>query len=160
MIEKVFTIGVYGKSEVDFFDALIKTKVDILYDVRRRRGVRGAQYSFVNSVYLQRKLRELGIGYSHDLSLAPLEKVRTAQKLEDLAKGVNKRAREHLGNAFVQAYVETSLSDFSSESFLASFGPEIRSIALFCVEAAPSACHRSLISARLHFDTNVVIEDL
>lgn len=56
MIERVLTIGVYGKTESQFFDALKNADIDTFCDIRKRRGVRGSQYAFVNSTKLQSRL--------------------------------------------------------------------------------------------------------
>lgn len=66
-----FTIGVYNSTEIDFFNKLTENKIDLFCDIRQRRGVRGAKYSFVNSCKLQKKLNELNIKYKHILELAP-----------------------------------------------------------------------------------------
>ncbi len=50
-----FTIGVYNSSEKEFFDKLLENNIDTFCDIRQRRGVRGAKYSFVNSNRLQQK---------------------------------------------------------------------------------------------------------
>ncbi len=55
---KIYTIGVYGSTEEEFFGKLTKSKIDLFCDIRQRRGVRGRQYAFVNSSYLQKKLSE------------------------------------------------------------------------------------------------------
>ena len=46
---KIYTIGVYGSSEEEFFGKLTESKIDLFCDIRQRRGVRGRQYAFVNS---------------------------------------------------------------------------------------------------------------
>ncbi|MDX6630098.1 MAG: hypothetical protein QOH00_2344, partial [Gaiellales bacterium] len=43
MVE-VVTIGAYGWNAATFFDALVRQRVGTFCDVRRRRGVRGAEY--------------------------------------------------------------------------------------------------------------------
>lgn len=50
-----FTIGVYGATEETFFKKLVENNIDTLLDIRRRRGVRGLKYSYVNSNKLQEK---------------------------------------------------------------------------------------------------------
>lgn len=45
MLERLLTIGVYGKSETEFFDQLSRAGVDLFRDIRQRRGVRGSQYA-------------------------------------------------------------------------------------------------------------------
>ncbi len=42
----IFTIGVYGSTEQQFFDKLIENRIDTFCDIRQRRGVRGKEYAF------------------------------------------------------------------------------------------------------------------
>lgn len=81
-----FTIGVYGSNESSYFSKLIKNNIDLFIDVRQRRGVRGAKYSFVNSKRLQHKLSELGVQYLHIVDLAPTKEIRTLQRIDDEKK--------------------------------------------------------------------------
>ena len=60
---KIFTIGVYNSDEQSYFDKLINSDIDLFLDIRQRRGIRGSQYKYVNSNYLQARLKELGIEY-------------------------------------------------------------------------------------------------
>jgi uncharacterized protein (DUF488 family) len=142
----IVTLGVYGWSEAEFFAALQEAKVDLFCDIRRRRGVRGRDYAFVNSQRLQVRLAELGIAYRHIQELAPTEAVRQAQQLSDKATKTAKRQRTELDAAFVQAYQESVLQSFSPQTFLAALPSHIQTIAFFCVERAPEACHRSLVA--------------
>lgn len=160
MIERLFTTGVYGKTEDQFFSALVQARIETFCDIRMRRGVRGSQYSFVNSTYLQRSLAGRGIAYRHVPELAPTREIREAQHAIDLEQGVLKRARQELGVEFKQRYVEQILGRFDSQQFAQSFNPEIRSIVLFCVEGTPTACHRSLVAERLHLDWGIPVEHL
>ena len=91
---QIVTIGVYGFSEDEFFGKLIDAKVDLFVDVRMRRGVRGAKYSFVNSQRLQAKLAELGIAYVHHKDLAPTKQIRDVQHATDKSAHIAKRKRE------------------------------------------------------------------
>jgi hypothetical protein len=68
-----YTIGVYNKSEQEFFNSLIGNNIDTFCDIRQRRGVRGSKYSFVNSTRLQEKLSNLDIKYGHIIDLAPTQ---------------------------------------------------------------------------------------
>ena len=147
MVE-VLTIGAYGWNAATFFDALVSERVGILCDVRRRRGVRGAEYSFVNSVRLQAQLGQLGVGYRHRLDLAPSAAVRRAQYVVDESMGIAKRDRTRLGPAFQAAYVRECLAEFDAAGFLAELGIA-GPICLFCVEREPAACHRSLLAEML-----------
>ncbi len=154
---QIVTIGVYGFSEEEFFGKLIDAKVDLFCDVRMRRGVRGAKYSFVNSQRLQAKLAELGIAYIHRKDLAPTKQIRAVQHATDKSAHIAKRKREELSPEFVEAYKLEILADFDSEAFLHELPDEIEVIAFFCVEHAPEACHRSLVADKLAIDNDLRI---
>jgi uncharacterized protein (DUF488 family) len=154
------TIGVYGLSEGAFFSALQQAGVDTFCDIRWRRGVRGSEYAFVNSARLQRRLSELGIRYLHLRELAPPPALRQRQFEADKAAGIAKRKRTALGEAFIEAYKVEQLGSFDSRKFLEQIGAEARTVALFCVEREPAACHRSLLAERLQQDLGVQITHL
>ena len=101
---KIYTIGVYNSSEQEFFNKLIENKIDTFCDIRQRRGVRGKKYAFVNSNYLQTRLKTLDIKYTHILELAPTDKIRDEQKKEDARLGIQKRNRNVLGIVFAREY--------------------------------------------------------
>jgi uncharacterized protein (DUF488 family) len=147
-VVEVVTIGAYGWTGSAFFDALIRERVDVFCDLRRRRGVRGSEYAFVNSARLQGRLKELGFGYQHHLELAPSAAVRQVQVDADAKEGVAKRDRSRLGSAFAAAYALECLTHFSSERFLDEVGAE-GPIGLSCVERDPAACHRILVAETL-----------
>jgi uncharacterized protein (DUF488 family) len=155
---KIFTIGVFGFSNAGFFKALQEAGVDTFCDIRWRRGVRGKEYAFVNSQRLQKRLAELGIRYLHFQELAPSPRVRQRQAEVDEAAGVAKRKRTTLSEEFIAAYREERLSVFDSRKFIEDLGAEARSVALFCVEREPAACHRSLLAERLRQDLDRQIE--
>lgn len=123
--------------------------MDLFVDIRQRRGVRGAQYAFVNSQRLQSRLAELGIGYLHRKDLAPTTAVRDYQKAADKTSQTAKRQRTALGRAFIEAYETNVLTPFKPESLIDDLPPEAQVMALFCVEREPVACHRSLVAERL-----------
>jgi uncharacterized protein (DUF488 family) len=143
---RIVTIGVYGSNEAEFFATLQSAQVDLFCDIRRRRGVRGSEYAFVNSQRLQHRLAELGIAYQHIKELAPSDAVRHAQAEADKAAKIAKRQRIELTTAFIYAYRESVLVDFAPQAFLAALPPDVKTIAFFCVERAPEACHRSLVA--------------
>jgi hypothetical protein len=101
---KFVTIGAYGFSEGAFFRALQRAGVDTFCDIRYRRGVRGAEYPFVNSARLQQRLAELGIRYLHFRELAPSPTLRQRQAETDKAEGTTKRKRSALGELFISGY--------------------------------------------------------
>ena len=156
----IVTIGVYGSKEEAFFSALQKAGVDTFCDIRWRRGVRGAEYAFVNSARLQRRLAELGIRYFHFQDLAPSPELRDRQYQADKAQHTAKRQRTHLSEPFIQAYRQEHLAGFNSEKFLERLGAEARTVALFCVEREPAACHRSLLAERLELDLGIKVQHL
>jgi hypothetical protein len=160
MTPKVVTIGAYGWDADGFFRALVRAEVDLLCDLRARRGVRGAAYAFANSERLQARLAGLGIRYLHCKELAPSAETRSAQYAADRAAGIAKRQRAVLGRAFTGAYRRERLEGFDSAAFVAGLGPDVHAIALFCVEREPAACHRSLVAARLAADLGIEVTHL
>ena len=160
MIEKLFTIGVYGRTESEFFAKIEAAHIDTFCDIRQRRAVRGAEYAFVNSNRLQAALAARGIAYLHVLALAPTTEMREAQYKVDEKAGISKRARQVLGDVFKQKYSKQILGKFDSKAFSASLPPSSRHMVLFCAEAAPAACHRSLVAERLEKDWKVSVEHL
>ena len=149
---KLVTIGVYGFSEAAFFNALQQAGVETFCDIRWRRGVRGAEYAFANRTRLEKRLAELGIRYLHFRELAPTPALRQRQYEADKVEGTTKRKRSALGEVFIAGYREERLSVFDTLKFVEQLGPEARTVALFCVEREPAACHRSLLAERLQQD--------
>ncbi len=145
-----YTIGVYNSTEKEFFDKLTKNNIDTFCDIRQRRGVRGAKYSFVNSNRLQQKLNELEIKYGYVPELAPTSEIRGLQKEIDLEKGELKRERHELGKVFVIEYKNKILKNFDFETFIEKLEQVgANRVVFFCVEEFPEACHRSIVTDRL-----------
>jgi uncharacterized protein (DUF488 family) len=160
MKPRIVTLGVHGADEAAFFQALADAGVDTFCDVRLRRGMRGSLYAFANSVRLQRRLAAMGIRYLHFKELAPSPATRQRQHEEDARSGVGTRTRECLGQAFIEAYKEECLAPFDAARFLEELGETANVVALFCVERAPAACHRSLLARRLQQDLGLAVEHL
>jgi uncharacterized protein (DUF488 family) len=156
-VKKIVTIGAYGFNENSFFAALQEAGVDTFCDIRFRRGVRGSQYAFVNSRRLQARLVELGIRYLHFRDLAPSQALRNRQAAVDRATRTAKRQRTELSSQFVEGYREECLHHFDSRSFVERLGADARTVALFCVESEPTACHRSLLAEQLSNDLKVEV---
>ena len=155
---EVATIGLYGFDSAGFLAALAAAEVDLLLDVRQRRGVRGSEYAWANAGRLQSALAEAGIGYTHLKELAPTTAMREAQYREDDRRGEGKRSRTELSEEYVSLYTEGVLDRVD-------LGPMVKWIgssraALLCVERDPEACHRSLIAARLQRDWGFSVRDL
>jgi uncharacterized protein (DUF488 family) len=157
---KIVTLGVYGATEAGFFAALREAGVDTFCDIRARRGVRGSEYAFVNSQRLQARLAELGIHYLHLKELAPSKALRERQYAVDKAERTAKRKRTELSQLFVDAYNAEHLQGFDSGKFIEQLGQAARVVALFCVERTPTACHRSLLAARLQSDLSLEVVHL
>jgi uncharacterized protein (DUF488 family) len=154
----IATIGVYGFDRETFLAALAGAGIDLVLDVRQRRGVRGSEYAWANARRLQDGLSEAGISYSHLKELAPTTELRQAQYRADDRGGEGKRSRTVLSPEYAGGYTEEILER-------ADLGPIVRWIggskaALLCVERDPEACHRSLIAARLQRDWGFSVEDL
>jgi hypothetical protein len=73
-------------------------------DTRRRRGVRGAQYSFANSQRLQETLKDLGIPYIHRLDLAPTPEMIRSQDVADHNTKILRDERTRVTPEFRDAY--------------------------------------------------------
>jgi len=145
-----FTIGVYNSTERAFFDKLTKNRIDTFCDIRQRRGVRGAQYAFVNSNRLQARLKELGIRYEYVSGLAMPVEIREIQYNADQQKHELKRERKHLDAKFVSAYREKVLKTFNFNDFIEMLrNGNANRIVLFCVEEVAEACHRSIVAREL-----------
>jgi uncharacterized protein (DUF488 family) len=156
---RVVTVGVYDWDLSRFLDALAEADVQLLIDVRQRRGVRGPQYAWANSRRLQAALADAGIGYAHHIELAPTTELRHLQYAEDTRQGVGKRSRVELAPEYARRYTREILDHADLDTLVASF-PPTGAAALFCVEADPEACHRSLIAERLHARYGASVEHL
>ncbi len=150
MALKVYTIGVYGFTEKDFFRGLLHEEIDLFCDVRQRRGVRGSKYAFVNSRRLQQKLSSMDIDYLHIKKLAPTAEIREKQKEIDQKRGIHKKNRTDLDKKFRIEYKRKILDAFDFNKFFKEIEPHYNRIVLFCVEQNPSACHRALAADRMH----------
>jgi uncharacterized protein (DUF488 family) len=144
----VVTIGVYGWDLDGFLAALRRANVELLVDVRQRRGVRGPEYAWANSQRLQDSLTGAGVDYAHHPALAPTTELRHLQYEEDARQRVGKRSRVALAPRYVERYENEILAPADLEPLVASM-PWGGAAALFCVERDPQACHRSLIAAKL-----------
>jgi uncharacterized protein (DUF488 family) len=143
----IATIGVYGFDRDSFLAALAEAGIDLLLDVRQRRGVRGSEYAWANAKRLQAALAKVGIAYSHLKELAPTTEMRQVQYREDARLGEGKRSRTALAPEYTRLYSEQILDPADLAPIVRWIGDS--SAALLCVERAPEACHRSLIAARL-----------
>jgi uncharacterized protein (DUF488 family) len=157
-MKRICTIGVYGADLDSFLATLRAAQVDLVLDVRQRRGVRGAEYAWANAKRLEAALREAGIVYQHVTELAPTTSMREAQYEADAERGEGKRSRTVLSPAYVERYTEEILEPADLDPLVRFIGRS--TAALLCVERDPAACHRSLIAARLARDYGARIENL
>jgi uncharacterized protein (DUF488 family) len=153
------TIGVYGFDAERFLDALAGARIEVLIDVRQRRGVRGSQYAWANSKRLQAALAEAGTEYRHMKELAPTTELRRLQYREDDRRGEGKRSRTVLAPEYARGY-EGEILDRADLSPIAELAAEGRRPALLCVERDPEACHRSLIAERLVREHGLTVEHI
>ncbi|MEA2222530.1 MAG: hypothetical protein QOH83_906 [Solirubrobacteraceae bacterium] len=144
----IITIGVYEFDLPSFLDALHAAQVGLLIDVRQRRGVRGPRYAWANATRLQGALRDSAIAYRHHRELAPTTELRHLQYAADDRRGVGKRSRDVLDPEYRERYIHEILDRADLDALVAEMPADATS-ALFCVEADPEACHRSLIAERL-----------
>jgi uncharacterized protein (DUF488 family) len=142
------TIGVYGWTLDRFLAALHDADVRVVLDVRQRRGVRGTEYAWANSLRLQAALEQAGIEYRHHPELAPTTELRQLQYEEDAQQGVGKRSRTELAPVYRERYLREILDRVDLGELVRGLPPD-GVTALMCVERDPEACHRSLIGERL-----------
>lgn len=145
----VITLGVYGYDADSFEQAIVAAKPDIVVDVRRRRGVRGAQYSFANSIRLQEMLAKNDIPYIHRLDLATPEAIMKREGVIDHEEHIARHNRDHLSDVFVADYTREVLAGFDAAAFVASLGEDVTRVLLLCVERTAAACHRGLLAAEI-----------
>lgn len=159
MTRRIATIGVYGFTARTFLEMLTGGGVALLLDLRQRRGVRGPDYSWANSLQLQRALAAADIDYRHIKDLAPTTDLRQLQYRDDDRHGVGKRNRVALASEYAARYTREILDPFDLGSLVAEL-PGDSATALFCVERDPEACHRSLVAARLRAEHGLPVTDL
>jgi uncharacterized protein (DUF488 family) len=128
-------------------------------DVRQRRGVRGREYAWANSLRLQEALKKDGIQYRHLPELAPTTELRQVQYREDDRLKVGKRSRVELSEEYRRRYLSEVLDRVNLGQVLESL-PNEAATALLCVERDAPACHRSLIAARLQEQFGVPVVNL
>jgi uncharacterized protein (DUF488 family) len=158
-VKRVYTIGVYVWDLDTFLEALVAADVRVLLDVRQRRGVRGREYAWANAVRLQHALAAAQIGYRHHRELAPTTELRQLQYADDARRGVGKRSRVELAPAYRERYTREILDRVDLAVIVAQL-PLDGAGALFCVEADPEACHRSIVAERLVSEQAVVVNHL
>ena len=154
----IATIGVYGFDRDSFLETLRGAEVNLVLDVRQRRGVRGAQYAWANARRLQAALAEAGIGYEHLPELraddraagSAVPRGRSPRRGQTLAHG--------LAPEYVSGYTEQILDPVDLEPIVRFIGRN--RAALLCVERDAEACHRSLIAARLGEKYGFEVHDL
>jgi uncharacterized protein (DUF488 family) len=156
---RMVTIGVYGFDGESFLQRLRDANVRLLLDVRQRRGVRGPEYAWANSLRLQTALAQARIAYEHHPQLAPTTELRHLQYAEDDRRGVGKRSRRELAAEYTRRYTSEIL-DRADLAPIVSALSGCGTAALLCVERDPAACHRSLIAERLTEQHCVTIEHL
>jgi uncharacterized protein (DUF488 family) len=158
-MRRIATIGVYGFTAGTFLEKLTGEEVELLLDLRQRRGVRGPDYSWANSARLQRALAAADIGYRHVKELAPTTELRQLQYREDDRQGVGKRNRLALAPEYAERYTREILDPFDLGALVADL-PNDSTTALLCVECDPEACHRSLVAARVRAEHGLPVTTL
>lgn len=156
---RILTIGIYGFTVGAFLEMLTGSGVGLLLDLRQRRGVRGPDYAWANSVRLQRALAAADISYRHVKALAPTTELRQLQYREDDRQGVGKRNRIALAPEYAERYTCEVLDRFDLGALVAEL-PSDSTTALLCVERDPEACHRSLVAERLRAMLGLTVTDL
>jgi uncharacterized protein (DUF488 family) len=155
----ITTIGVYGWTLERFLAAFHDANVRLVLDVRQRRGVRGAEYAWANSLRLQAALDGVGIEYRHHKELAPTTELRHLQYDADARQGVGKRSRVELTPEYRERYLREILQRVDLGELVREV-PADGLAALLCVERDPEACHRLLIAERLEAEYGIAVVHL
>ncbi len=158
-MQRVVTIGVYDWDLESFLGALAAARTVRLLDVRQRRGVRGREYAWANSVRLQNALASAAIEYRHVRELAPTTELRRLQYAADARRGEGKRSRTVLAPEYRDRYTREILDRVDLGPLVAEL-PRTGQTALMCVERDPEACHRSIIAERLAAEHGVAVTHL
>jgi uncharacterized protein (DUF488 family) len=156
---QIATVGIYGWTLESFLAALRAAKVPVILDVRQRRGVRGPEYAWANSLRIQAALDNAGIDYRHHQELAPTTELRHLQYEADARHGVGKRSRMELAPEYRERY-PSEILDRVDLGELVDALPAEGTAALMCVERDPEACHRSLIAERLEAEFGISVVHL
>jgi uncharacterized protein (DUF488 family) len=156
---RITTIGIYGWTLESFLAALRAADVQVVLDVRQRRGVRGPEYAWANSLRIQAALENAGFDYRHHKELAPTTALRQVQYAADARQGIGKRSRVELAPEYRRRYLEEILERVDLSELVREL-PAEGLAALMCVERDPEACHRSLIAERLVAECGVAVIDL
>lgn len=144
-IQALYTIGVYGFTPETFLSSIQRAGVDVLVDVRQRRGVRGAKYAFANAKRLDSDMEAAGVSSLQWKDLAPSTELRQLQRATDSATGTTKSERSMLSTSFIEGYRGLVLSSVEPTELLARLYGFVRP-AFLCVEQSAAACHRSLLA--------------
>ncbi|MFE1413241.1 DUF488 family protein [Streptomyces sp. NPDC058746] len=139
-MRRIATIGVYGFTADAFLEKLTRANVGLLLDLRQHRGVRGADYSWANSVCLQRALGAVGTGYRHMRGLAPTTELRHLQYREDDRQCVGKRSRIVLAREYAERYTREILDRFDLDAVVPEL-PRNSVTALFIATAFVHSSH-------------------
>jgi uncharacterized protein (DUF488 family) len=158
-VPKLATIGVYGFTAETFIRALRDADARLVLDVRQRRGVRGSEYAWANSLRLQAALAQARIRYRHHPELAPTTELRRLQYREDARLGVGKRSRAELASEYRDRYTREILDRVELGAIIDAMPADGASV-LLCVERDPEACHRSVIAARLAARHGLSVTDI
>lgn len=153
----IMTIGVYDFDITAFLERLHDANVRLVLDVRQRRGVRGTEYAWANSLRLQAALAQTQIEHRHHRELAPTTELRQLQYAEDHRQGVGKRSRRELAADYTRRYTSEILNHVDLLPIVAAL-PTDGAAALLCVERDPEACHRSLIAQRFADHHDITVE--
>ncbi|MDP9303414.1 MAG: DUF488 domain-containing protein [Actinomycetota bacterium] len=156
---RIATIGIYGWTLERFLAALRAADVRVVLDVRQRRGVRGPEYAWANSLRIQAALENAGVDYRHHKELAPTTELRHVQYDADARQGVGKRSRMELAPEYRERYLGEILDRVDLGELVREL-PAEGTAALMCVERDPGACHRSLIAERLEAECGISVVHL
>ena len=160
--EAIFTMGVFGfesefgdAAEAAFFQALTDNDIDLFIDTRLRRGFMYGSYPYASKTRLIARLCELDIGYAHlKDELAPSKAIKDLPADPDAPESLSREYVRRYNSEILGISMDSNpavsaldaLAILARARMLAQRPGAIRPL-LFCVEAEPQSCHRSLAAA-------------
>ena len=140
---KLFTIGISGWNEGDFFKTLTEHDVGRVLDIRRRSSSRGSHHAFGNKLRLSTRLLELGIEYSQVKELAPAESLwKEWYKRKRAGISPDKIWPEYKSRFLAQSETKGSIANTQMSDFQVP-------TCLLCACNPPEYCHRTIVAEML-----------
>ena len=143
---KIVTLGVYGFTEAGFFAALQRGgRGHVLRHPLRGAACAGANTPSSTASACKRSSPNSASAICTVKELAPSRALRQRQYAADKAERHRQAQARRAERAFrLPGIARNACAHSTAGSLSSNWGRSARVVALFCVERAPAACHRSL----------------